>query len=153
MSSGLQQQDLAGLISRLSRLRPDTPRAWGSMSPAELLCHLADAADYVLGRRIPANVAVAGRFGGLVKWIALYAPLPWPKGKIVTQAWEDPRREGSRPGDFERDRERVIEGLRALAAPETALASRHTDFGAMSRADWHRWAWRHVDHHLRQFGL
>jgi hypothetical protein len=25
-------------------------------------------------------------------------------------------------------------------------------FGAMTRGDWLRWGWLHMDHHLRQFG-
>jgi len=57
-------------------------------------------------------------------------------------------------GVFEQDRARVIRGLKELAvAPETQLAPAHFRFGLMSRADWHRWAYLHVDHHLRQFGL
>jgi hypothetical protein len=31
--------------------------------------------------------------------------------------------------------------------------SSHGAFGPMTPADWHRWAYRHTDHHLRQFGL
>ena len=26
-------------------------------------------------------------------------------------------------------------------------------FGTMTVADWQRWAWKHTDHHLRQFGV
>jgi hypothetical protein len=29
----------------------------------------------------------------------------------------------------------------------------HPIFGKMSETDWMRWAYLHVDHHLRQFGL
>ncbi len=30
---------------------------------------------------------------------------------------------------------------------------RHPVFGLMTRAQWGRWAYRHMDHHLRQFGV
>jgi hypothetical protein len=30
---------------------------------------------------------------------------------------------------------------------------RHPVFQKMSAAEWGRWAYRHVDHHARQFGL
>lgn len=29
----------------------------------------------------------------------------------------------------------------------------HPGFGRMSQSDWLRWGYRHVDHHLRQFGV
>jgi hypothetical protein len=79
--------------------------------------------------------------------------MPWPKG-AKTRPGVDPRREGTRPGDFERDRARVFDGMDHLAAaPGDGLARAHFMVGPMSRADWHRWAYKHVDHHLRQFGL
>jgi hypothetical protein len=33
------------------------------------------------------------------------------------------------------------------------LPAGHGRFGTMTTRDWHRWAYRHTDHHLRQFGL
>jgi hypothetical protein len=88
-----------------------------------------------------------------MKWIGLYAPLPWPHG-IRTPPQVDPRLDGTRPGDFEQDRSRAIEGLRRLAAaPATAFAPTHSIFGAMTARDWMRWAYRHTNYHLRQFGL
>jgi Protein of unknown function (DUF1569). len=29
----------------------------------------------------------------------------------------------------------------------------HYLFGPLTEAQWARWGWRHMDHHLRQFGL
>jgi hypothetical protein len=47
---------------------------------------------------------------------------------------------------------RAIASLKGLAvvAPST-LGAQHFMFGPMSAQDWHRWAYRHVSHHLRQF--
>jgi hypothetical protein len=83
----------------------------------------------------------------------LYAPVPWPKG-AQTRPGVNPRIDGTRPGDFEEDRERAIASLKglAIAAPPT-LSQRHFMFGPMSAWDWYRWAYRHVTYHLRQFGL
>ena len=39
------------------------------------------------------------------------------------------------------------------AAPESLRAATHPIFGTMSKTEWGRWGYRHVDHHLRQFGL
>lgn len=39
---------LAQLVDRLDALRPDTPPRWGTLTPGEMLCHLADATTSVL---------------------------------------------------------------------------------------------------------
>jgi hypothetical protein len=151
MTTVATPEALAQLIARLGELRPDSPRRWGTMTPGEMLCHLGDAAALILGRA--GSGSGAGRSRPLVKWIALYSPVPWPRG-AKTAPQINPRVAGSKPGDFEKDRDRAVEGLRALAsAPATAFPSTHAFFGAMTARDWQRWAYRHTDHHLRQFGL
>ncbi len=137
------------LAQRLQRVQPDTPRKWGSLTPGEMLCHLGDATASVLGRA--ASAGVQNR--PFLKWIALRAPLSWPRG-LKTPPSVDPHLDGTKPGDFEADRRRAIDGLRAFAAASPAeLTASHGAFGRMTPEDWHRWAYRHTDHHLRQFGL
>ena len=144
---------LGSLIDRLKRLQPDSPRRWGTLTPGEMLCHLADAHDSVLGTRVPPGPASTGKPRPLMKWFALSVPLPWPKG-IQTRPGVDPKLDGTHPGEFEQDRERTISGLKQIV--ETAPASLtpvHIIFGPMSASDWYRWGYLHVDHHLRQFSL
>jgi hypothetical protein len=144
---------LAALLNRLARLHPDSQRKWGTLAPGEMLCHLADAMDSVLGHRLPPGPPTAAVPRRIVKWLALYSPLPWPQG-VPTRPGVDPHRDGTKPTDFERDRARVVRGLRELAiAPAAQLAVAHFRFGSMVRADWQRWGYRHADHHLRQFGV
>ncbi len=144
-----QQEVLDQLVARLEALRPDSPRRWGTLTPGEMLCHLGDAAGSVVNqpeRRRP-------RRRPLVKWVGLYSGIPWPHG-VKAPADVDPRANGTRPGDFEWDRRRAIETLCALAtAPADSFRRTHSIFGAMTPRDWHRWAYRHTDYHLKQFGL
>ena len=144
------------LVERLYALEPDSPRKWGTLTPGEMLCHLGDATSSVLKRGATESAdptPAAARNHPALKWIALRSPLPWPQG-LKTPAAVDPRVGGTKPGDFEADRTRAIAGLRNFAAaPASALARSHGAFGRMSITDWHRWAYRHTDHHLRQFGL
>jgi hypothetical protein len=66
----------------------------------------------------------------------------------------DPKADGTRPSVFDADLERAIAGLEGIAAASaTALEPVHGVFGTMSVRDWQRWAYRHTDHHLRQFGV
>jgi Protein of unknown function (DUF1569) len=147
------ERSLAQLVSRLRALTPGTERRWGTLTAGEMLCHVGDSCESVLGHRIPPGPSPSGVARAVLKWFILYSSLPWPKG-AKTRPGVDPRREGTRPGDFDRDRTRVITRLEELAAaPGERLSAAHFMVGPMSRGDWHRWAYRHTDHHLRQFGL
>jgi DinB superfamily len=153
MSTIADPETLTRLLARLEQLTPTSERRWGTMTAAEMLCHLGDAGDSVLGRRVTPGTPPSGKKKSLLKWIALSSPFAWPKG-VKTRPGVDPKQDGTRPEDFAADRARVVSGLRALAqANEAELAPFHVMFGPMSRRDWQRWAFRHVDHHLRQFGL
>lgn len=153
MKSISDEAAVAELVSRLERLTPSSARRWGTLSAAEMLCHLGDANESVLGIRVPPGPPPSGRPRPALKWFMLYAPLPWPRG-VRTRPGVNPKQDGTRPGDFEQDRARAVQSLHALAtAPAERLSLHHFLAGPMSRSDWHRWAYKHFDHHLRQFGL
>ena len=143
---------LRSLIERLGALQADSRRRWGSLTPHEMLCHLGDAAAMVLGTR-PRKVPVRMRHRPIFKWLGLWTAIPWPHGR-PTNPMHNPRAEGTKPSDFAQDLARVIAGIEgiAAAAPDT-LEPAHGALGVMSVRDWQRWAYRHTDHHLRQFGL
>ena len=147
------QQTLRSLQQRLGRLRPESARRWGTLTAGEMVCYLGDAHESVLGTRIPPGPAASGKRRPVLKWVALYSPLPWPRG-AKTRPGVNPKIDGTRPGAFEEDRARAIAtlGKVAVAAP-SAMSKVHVLFGPMTADDWHRWAYRHVTHHLRQFGL
>jgi hypothetical protein len=66
------------IAERVGRVRTDSQRQWGKMSAHQMVCHLADSFRGVMGER---SLALTPTFGhGVIKWIALYAPLQWPHG-------------------------------------------------------------------------
>ena len=143
---------LESLVARLQGLRPDAERRWGTLDPGEMLCHLADAHEMVLRRPDPVEPVAKVRSRPVLKWVALYSPIPWSK-RAQTDSSVDPKRQGTKPTDFAADRQRAIESLcRVAEAPVEELAPVHLLFGPMSADDWYRSVYRHVRHHLRQFG-
>ena len=60
---------------------------------------------------------------------------------------------GTCPGDFARDLADLIAMVEALTADDGPACPAHPVFGTMSRRQWLRWGYLHLDHHLRQFGL
>jgi Protein of unknown function (DUF1569) len=151
MKTLARARDRAEVLERLRRVRSDSVRRWGRMSPHQMVCHLSDAFRMALGRKTVSDASgVLQRT--IVKWIALYAPLPWPAG-ILTRPEIDQAYGGTRPVDFDADLaelERLV-GIVTTAGVDSTRAV-HPIFGRMSSAEWLRWSYLHMDHHLRQFG-
>ena len=140
------------LIDRLGSVRPESRRRWGTLTAHEMLCHLGDGFDMVLRSR-PREQPLRMRRRPLVKALGLWTPVRWPHG-WQTNPMHDPTRGGTRPTEFGWDRQRVIGGIERLSsASAEALELSHGFFGIMTLKDWQRWAYKHTDHHLRQFGL
>ena len=145
--------DQAEIVARLRQVRPDSPRRWGRMSAPQMVCHLADAFRMALGDRPVAGTARL-RDRTVIKWIALYVPAPWPPGIRTRPELDQEQGGGTTPGEFAAD-VAAVEALIALVTAEHAGLDRraHPIFGPLSRASWMRWAYLHMDHHLRQFGV
>ena len=139
------------IAHRLATVHAGSAARWGRMSAHQMICHLCDSCRVALGER-SVSPATGLLQRTLVKWIALYVPLPWPAG-IATRPEVDQEHGGTRPGEFAADVSE-LEALLARVAAQTAAADTavHPIFGKMSRAAWLRWAYLHADHHLRQFG-
>jgi hypothetical protein len=134
---------------RLKSVRADSVRRWGTMTAHQMICHCADACRMALGDATPRDVSTAVS-RSVIKWIALHAPLRWPAG-VQTVAEFDQRTAGTCPTDFAADvaeLERLLDRIR----PRQGAWPPHPIFGPMTEAGWLRWAYLHMDHHLRQFG-
>jgi hypothetical protein len=138
------------LIGRLARLTPDTSRKWGSMTPHEMVCHVVDSYRVATGERA-ASRADTWASRTIIRAIALHTPVTWPPG-VPTRPEVDPKRLGTRPVEFERDRAALVNEVTAFAGPRERYAP-HPFFGSLTRREWMLWGYRHFDHHLRQFGI
>lgn len=136
------------LLDRLTHLRPDSARRWGRMTPNEMMCHLEDSMRVATGEST-ARPRKSMMSNPLLRTLIVHY-IPWPKGKAQTV----PEMLATRPSEFEADRQRLSEWLRKAGerGPNAAWAV-HPAFGKMSGRDYGVLIYRHVDYHLRQFGV
>ena len=139
----------ADIIARLRRLTPVSSREWGRMTPHQAVCHMSDSFRAMMADT-PVT-SIGNPFSRtVIKWVALNAPMKWPHG-VKTVPEVDQEIGGTRPVEFLRDRQQ-LEQLMEQFATRTDYQP-HPIFGRLTKAEWHRWGWRHMDHHLRQFGV
>jgi hypothetical protein len=87
-----------------------------------------------------------------MRWTALWLPFPWPHGFPARAEW-DQRIGGTAPTQFEADMAELHRIFKRFTQqPRTFEWCEHVIFGHMSDAEWRRLGYRHMDHHLRQFG-
>jgi hypothetical protein len=136
------------LQARLQELRADSPRLWGRMSPSQALAHCSVALEMALGDRALPRMFIGRLLGPIVK------------KKVVTN--DEPLRPNTPtdPHMVIRD-DPAFEGARAhistlidrfSTGPGACTSNPHSFFGKMTPDEWAILMYKHVDHHLRQFG-
>ena len=108
MKTLLNDRDRNEVLHRLSRVRSDSQRCWGSMYAHQMICHLSDSFRASLGeKQISPSSTLFKRT--IYKWAALWVPFRWPRG-VKTRPEVDQQQGGTRPVEFSSD----VENLRIL---------------------------------------
>ena len=139
----------AELKERVHRLRPDSPRQWGKMSAPQAVAHLAKGMQLALGEFRPPRVMIGRVIGRVIKPLALGNDEPMRKNSPTVPGMipaDDP--------DFESERERLCALIDRFVAvgPAGCTTHPHSFFGKMTPDEWSILMYKHLDHHLRQFG-
>jgi hypothetical protein len=139
------------MLTRLERVKHNSKGRWGKMTPHQMICHLNDSFRCVFGEKeVKLHANIFGKT--LVKWLALYVPIPWPRG-IKTRPELDQHIGGTPPKDFDKDLNELKSFINRITSKNKDFSWKsHPIFGEMSETEWLRWSYLHVDHHLRQFG-
>lgn len=150
VKSILNQKLREEIITRVRQLKPDTDPAWGTMNAFQMVkhCRLFEAWihgigewDYSISRSTPTQAAEA-----LAEITADDTPLMLfaPSSEILIVSEPD--------GVFESERNLWIEHLERYQNYNN-LAFIHDFFGKMTEEQIGILAYKHTDHHLRQFGV
>jgi Protein of unknown function (DUF1569) len=134
------------LIQRLQQLTPTTKPKWGKFDAARMLCHLNDALAVSLGEMSTTSMNKKAFQHFPLKHLVLYV-FPFPRG-----AQAPPDMLSSQPAEFETDRQRLFERIERMAAIAEGPGPEHPLFGPLSSEEWNALHWKHIDHHLKQFG-
>ena len=140
------------IVYRIQKIKPDTQALWGTMNVNQMICHCTDLL------RI-ANSSKAEKFRGsfllrtVGKFFFLKSSFNWPKN-LPTSPAIDQNKGGTKPDEFESDKHLLLEQLQHFSAlPYEYEFPPHPAFGKLSRKQWGRIMWLHINHHLSQFGL
>lgn len=150
MENLINQHDYEAIIQRFNSISSQSKSLWGKMNVHQMLLHLTCQLDIALGYKPAAaqGPLILKTFFG--RWMALYI-VPWRKGKEATPREMNTLKIKTITADFENDKHLLVLRMKEFnAAPGFAP---HPFFGEMNKKDWGRLAWKHINHHLLQFGV
>ena len=149
MENMFNEEDRAALQQRLNRLQPSSARQWGRMNAAQMLAHCAAAMEMACGDR-QRKQAFLGRL--VTPFIRSTVLGPKPLGR---NSPTDPDLVIAEERDFAAESRRLsaLVDRFCQAGPEAAGRQIHSFFGRFSGEEWGRLTYKHLDHHLRQFGV
>jgi hypothetical protein len=148
MKSLQNERDRLEVLRRLERLVPDARPGWGRLTAPRMICHVADALRVALGERSMPPPA-SRRFTRFpLKHLFLYV-IPMPRNLPTSRVLLS-----TAPGDFESDRRACADLVRRFSSsPSSGEGPGHQVLGVLTWRQWGVLQWRHLDHHLRQFGV
>ena len=137
------------LKQRLAKLTPQTQHLWGKMNVAQMMAHCSVAMEVSLGDKMMRQDFAGKVFGKWAKASILgdkpmSKSLPTDKSYVVS----DDR-------DFELERRRLAGYIDRFQAggPKGCTTGPHSFLGKLTPEEWSVLNYRHLDHHLQQFGV
>ena len=140
----------AELTGRIENVRADSPRQWGTMTAPQALAHCAVAMEWAVGDTHAPRMMIGRVIGPLARRMAVRNDDPMPKNAPTSP---DLRIADEHELDTERARLiRLVDRFNA-GGPAACTTHPHSFFGRMTPDEWAVLLDKHVDHHLRQFGV
>ena len=136
-------------MSRIQMLEPDTQAQWGKMTVAQMLGHCQNPLLVALGRKElkKPNAFMKLLFKSFKS--AMYNDKLWKKGMGTPKEY---RVVGER--EFTAEKANLLELIDDFYAERNKTKwDPHPAFGDFTHDQWGMLQYKHLDHHLRQFGV
>lgn len=139
----------AEIVQRINKLKPSSPQLWGKMNVAQMLAHCSAGIEMHNGDIKPPRVFIGRVIGPFFKPL-LTNDKPFRKGTPTAPELliVDER-------NFEKEKERLIGLINRFVREgrEGVTKHPHPFFGKLKEDEWGMGAYKHLDHHLQQFGV
>lgn len=140
--------DRESLVARINALDAAAARQWGKMDPAQMLCHCARALELATSETPVKQKFIGKILAPLVRKSAL-GEKPFSKNSPT-----DPALVVSNEVDFAAEKAHLLALIDRFVQRGPAAAGNvvHVFFGKLTGEEWGELMYKHIDHHLQQFG-
>ena len=149
MKSLFNTSDNQEIIARINTLSNTSQGQWGKMNVSQMMAHCQPPLLVAFGEQQLKRGLIALLFGGFVKKQLTKDEKPFSKNLPTDKAFIVVDKK-----EFEQERKKLIELVMKFekTGPTGITKDTHPIFGTMTPQEWDIIQWKHLDHHLRQFG-
>lgn len=148
MNNLFQPGAVEEVMTRIEQLTPSSQPAWGKMDAAQMMAHCSQALDMASGKFAAKRTLLGRLVGSRVRYILMDESPMRPNSPTVKEL---------RVGkcDFEQEHERLKRCVRRFHEEGESGCTTHPHpfFGPLTPLEWSTGMYKHLDHHLRQFGV
>ncbi|MCX6315646.1 MAG: DUF1569 domain-containing protein [Bacteroidetes bacterium] len=135
------------IIDRINQLTTSTSPLWGKMTVSQMLAHLQVPIGVALGTHTVKGNWLMRLIMPLFKK-KLYDDTPWKKSLPTDKTFITSGTEK----DFQLEKMHLLDMVERFSE-KSIVSEQHPIFGKLTREQWSKATWKHIDHHLRQFGV
>lgn len=138
------------LIHRINQLTPMTQRRWGKMNVDQMLAHICVPYEQALAERNDGPNAIMKIMLRLFFKQSMVNEVPYKQNLPTAPAFMIVDRR-----DFEREKSRIISYIQKIEklGPDYFDGKEQISLGKLNAIQWNNLLYKHIDHHLRQFGV
>ena len=138
----------ADIISRIEKLQPTSQAQWGRMNVSQMLAHCnGPLQTYFEEKKWKRNLI--GLLFGKIAFRQLISEKPWKKGLPTAKEFRITSQR-----NFEEEKSKLLSNVSRFSAEGYTITSIvHPFFGKLSSQEYALFNYRHLDHHLQQFGV
>lgn len=149
MKSLLEPSVLEEMLERIQQLSPHSKALWGKMTVAQMLLHCTEAMKMSTGELKLKRKFFSRLYAPLLNPL-YYSKFPFPKRLITDRGLvvKDHK-------DFYVEQQRLLDYFQLYKQIQTTESEGavHPFLGYMTAEQWGIGMYKHLDHHLRQFGV
>lgn len=149
MKNLFNQADFSEILERIEKLTANTENKWGKMNVAQMVAHCNKSVETAIGENNIQRVFLGRIIGTLMKKSVL-SNKPFGKNSPTDKSYIF-----SSDLNFEDEKLKLTNSLQRFFEGGVSQCTTHPHpfFGHFTPEQWALFQWKHLDHHLRQFGV
>ncbi|MFY7810742.1 MAG: DUF1569 domain-containing protein [Flavobacterium sp.] len=148
MKSIFNPEDNQEIIDRINKLNSNSEAKWGKMNVSQMLKHCQAPIDLAIG-----TIELQPNF--IIRLIGKYFKNMIIKKEFQKNSPTIPHFIFKSEYDFIESKQELIEKVEKFALNGTSIIKnqKHPIFGKLTYQEWDILQWKHLNHHLNQFGV
>lgn len=134
------------IVDRINKLSNQSQRQWGKMDVAQILAHC----QMPLSAAIGTHTLKRNFFLSLIG--PMYKPMMYNNKPFKKNLPTDPSFKITDAKDFDKEKQQLLK-LIGDFSERNITGKPHPFFGKLTHIQWSMGNWKHLDHHLQQFGV